>query len=91
MLLTNPLTNILYVVIVFLLVLVFFISLSFFLINLQSGGTQRTVALRNATVVSVAVILLMMLRSANALNLLDLSLMLLFFIGLGFYINKRQK
>ena len=91
MLLTNPLNNILYVVVVFVLVLIFFISLSFFLINLQSGGAQRTVALRNATIVSVAVILLMMLRSANALNLLDLGLMLLFFIGLGFYINKRQK
>lgn len=91
MLLTSPLNNIIYVVVVFLLILTLLISISLFFINLQKSPAQRGQALRNAAVISVGLILLMMLRSANALNILDFGLLILFFVGLGFYINKRQK
>jgi hypothetical protein len=91
MLLANPVDNIIFVVLFFLLLFVCLIALSLFFINLQTTGYKRTAAIRNAVIISTVAILLIMLRSAGALNLIDLGLMLLFFGGLGFYLGKRQK
>lgn len=91
MLLANPVNNIIFVILFFLLLFVCMMALSLFFINLQITGNKRSNAIRNATIITTVIILLIMLRSAGALNLIDLGLMLLFFAGLGFYLNKRQK
>lgn len=89
MFLTNPLHSIIYVVLFFAALLVFLGSGSFLLINLQNKQGISKPAARRVFIGSAAVVILIMLRSAQALTLLDLGLMIVFFGGLVFYTSRR--
>jgi len=86
MLLSNPLYSINYVMIFFLALFVFIASLAVTFINLQPGNKA---SLKRVLLIDTAIVLLIMLRSAKALNLVDLGLMVFFFGGLSFYLSRR--
>lgn len=86
-LLSNPLYSISYVAIFFLALFVFIASLTVILFNLQAGEYGGN--LKRILLVDAAIVLLIMLRSAKALNLVDLGLMIFFFGGLSFYLSRR--
>jgi len=86
-LLTNPLKSVIAVAGFFILLTTFFISFGFAFLEAQ--GTSSPKSKKRTLLFCSVVVLLLMLRSAKALSLLDAFLMLLFFGGLTFYISRR--
>jgi hypothetical protein len=86
-LLTSPLKSIIAVAVFFILLTTFFISFGFAFLEAQ--GTNSATARKRTLLFCSVLVLLLMLRSAKALSLLDACLMLLFFGGLTFYISRR--
>lgn len=84
---TNPLNSVVAVAFFFLFLTVFLVTFSYNFLGLQGDVTPQ--ARRRVLMLCATLILIIMLRSAKALNLLDTGLMILFFVGLTFYINRR--
>jgi len=88
--LTNPVNNISYSIVVFLGFLVFLISLGFFFIKLQNGQVSPKNRSR-IFIVSFLLVVSLMLRSAQGLNLNDGFIVLLIAFGLLFYASRRSQ
>lgn len=87
-LLTNPLSNIIYVSLFFLAFYVFLNSLGFLVFAIQKQ--EPTPKKRQSVILlSTFVVILLMFRSAKALSLLDSVLLLVFSGGLFFYLSRR--
>jgi hypothetical protein len=87
--LTNPINNIVLVVFFFgALYFFLFNSLKMFLALQPTVFDQKKTNSRSVWTSSILVIFIMM-RSAHALNIVELALVIIFFIGLWFYLNRR--
>jgi uncharacterized membrane protein len=86
---TNPIDNIIYAALFFLLALVFLLSLGFFVVRLQTGGINPKNRYRVISV-SLVLLILLMFRTAQSLSWVDGIILILIGFGLVFYISKRS-
>jgi hypothetical protein len=87
-LLTNPMSNIIFVSVFFLALYVFLNSLGFLVLAIQNQDfTPKN--RQNIILLSTFIVVLLMFRSAKALSLLDGLLLLIFSAGLFFYLSRR--
>jgi hypothetical protein len=87
-LLTDPLNNIAYIAIFFILLFIFFISVGHLIVNLRSGQVSTRGKYRIFVLSTLAIIVLMFL-SAQSLSLVDFLILILIAFGLLFYGARR--
>ena len=86
---TNPIDNIIYAALFFLLALILLLNLGFFAVRLQTG--QISVKNRYRVIsVSLVLLILLMFRTAQSLSWVDGIILKLIGFGLVFYISKRS-
>jgi hypothetical protein len=86
---TNPIDNIIYAALFFLLALILLLNLGFFAVRLQTG--QISVKNRYRVIsVSLVLLILLMFRTAQSLSWVDGIILILIGFGLVFYISKRS-
>lgn len=86
--LTNPVDNIIFTVMFFVLILVFMISTGILIISGQKAVVTASDRVR-IIAVSLVILTLMMFRSAQSLNWVDAVILILICFGLGFYVSRR--
>jgi hypothetical protein len=86
---TNPLDNLSYTIIFFLSLLVLLISFGHVLLYIRSESIS-TKSRSIIYIVSFIIVIILMLGSAQSLNLTDLAILLLLSWGLVFYSSKRS-
>jgi hypothetical protein len=82
--LTDPLSNIAYIVLFFILLFVFFISVGHLIVFLRSGNLTNRGRYRIFVLSTLALIVLMFL-SAQSLSLVDFLILILIAFGVLFY------
>jgi len=88
MLLTNPMSNVAYLIIYFLSLLVFLVSLGNFLVLLRYGAINAN--RRNKIyILSILFVAVVMFSSAQSLSLADFFILVLITFGMLFYSSKR--
>lgn len=85
---TSPVNQIGYAMAFFAVFLIFLISLGYLITKWQFGKVSPA-ARRRVVIVSVSISMLLMFRSAQSLNWVDLIILLLVTGGLLFYSNRR--
>src|SRR3989344_8543679 len=88
MLLSNPLDNVSYAILFFVILLILLLSLGHLLLGL-SGRPAGRKARSRIVIISVLVVTLLMFRSAGSLNWIDLVVVALLGLGLLFYSGRR--
>jgi hypothetical protein len=86
--LSSPVNKISYAIVFFLLFLVFLISLGYSVISMQFGQVTPKAKYR-IIIISSLIVLAIMLRSVQSLNLVDLLIVGLISFGLIFYTSRR--
>lgn len=89
MMATDPVNNVIYAALFFILALIFLISLGYFLVRLQTGEVSSRNRYRTVSV-SLVLVILLMFRSAKSLSWVDGIILVLIGFGLVFYISKRS-
>jgi uncharacterized membrane protein len=87
--LTNPVDNVLYTALFFGLLLVFLLSLGYFLVRLQTGEVSSKNRYR-IVAFSLVLLILLMFISAQSLSWVDGIILILIGFGLFFYISRRS-
>ena len=88
-LLSNPLDNVSYAILFFAVLLILLLSLGHLLLGLSGHRAGRKARSRIA-IISVLLITLLMFRSADSLNWIDLVVVVLLGLGLLFYSGRRS-
>ncbi|MEX1995655.1 MAG: hypothetical protein WD887_02675 [Candidatus Saccharimonadales bacterium] len=88
MVLTSPIKNIAYAVLFFGTLLVFLLSSLALLIRFQIGSLSRLNRYR-IIILSVAILIMIMFRSAQSLNWVDGFVLVIATVGLLFYVGRR--
>jgi hypothetical protein len=86
--LTNPLNNIIFVSLFFLLAYILLNSVGFLALSLQKKEINNRLRTR-LVLSSTFILILLMFRSAKALSLLDGLLLVFFSAGIFFYLSRR--
>jgi hypothetical protein len=84
--LTDPLKNIIFVIFLYAVIFMFIASLYLLIARFQ---TDSRGGLKGALILSSILTVMLMLRSAKALNITDLALLIFFIFGLIFYFSRR--
>ena len=87
--LTSPINKIGWAMLFFLLLLVFLISFGYLITTIQFGRVSSRAKIR-IVMVSTLLLVVIMLRSVQSLNLVDLLVVALIGFGLLFYSNRRS-
>ncbi len=87
--LTSPVDNIAYAIIFFILMEVFLVSTGYSIVRLQFGVVSPKARYR-IIIISSLVLLAVMLRSLQSLNIVDLLIVGLITFGLIFYTSRRS-
>jgi amino acid permease len=86
---TDPLKNVSYIIVFFVLLLVFLVSLG----NLAVAAQEGSVTPKNRAkviIISIFIVLVLMFRSAQSLSWVDGLALLLIIFGFWFYIGRRS-
>jgi hypothetical protein len=86
--LTSPINKIGWAMLFFLLLLVFLVSLGYLVATIQFGRVSSRTKFR-IVIVSILILVAIMLRSVQSLNLIDLVVVGLISFGLLFYSSRR--
>jgi hypothetical protein len=85
---TSPMEQIAYTIALFCLMAIFFISVGYFIIRLRHGEVTAKSRYR-VFIISFLILVAIMLRSSQALNLVDSLVLVLIAIGIWFYGGRR--
>ena len=87
--LTSPLNKIAYAIVFFTALLIFLVSTGHLVVRLQNGRVEPSTRYYIWTI-SLLILVAVMLRSAQSLNLVDVMVVGLIAFGLLFYSNRRS-
>lgn len=87
--LTNPVDNITYAIVFFVLLQIFLVSTGYTIVRLQFGEVSPKARYR-IIIISSLILLALMLRSLQSLNFVDLLIVALISFGMLFYTSRRS-
>ncbi len=88
-LLTSPLKDIAYTALFFVILFIFLVSFGYSLSYIRRGAPPKSKNRSRIIIISVFIVIALMFRSAQSLNLIDVLILILVVIGLLFYSSKR--